>query len=409
MAVAVLRTGPSLLRVGPVACCALIGALVVTLGCEVDRVPFNRLVEGKRFLAAGMPFKAADLFAESLTREKGTIPEARAHLAVAYDQAMRKVYDIPSERAKYQQKAAAELALIADDPTAIAHLVGILEYHSLSSQSAESLLVDLGPAAVDALLVSFAMKPNERETIVGVLGEIGAPSVQGIERAIDSRKLNATEEAALVRVLGSMPGADTERILTNFRDNMALAEGVRMEASTSLYRLGDKHDRARLLAALDSQDTLVRRAAAYSMTFLNEAPDPNMLAKHLDDEDAAVRLNIVRALGEHRSDPKVARNLISTLRVDPNSDVANAAGNSLSRYGPDVIDRVLDALGSEEKWPRRQRLVRVLKSDDIRHGFTQQQEFRLYEHFDKREENPDVKRDLAQLLKDMESDENPTE
>ncbi len=378
--------------------------MVVALGCEVDRVPFNRLVQGKKFLAADDPFRAADLFNESLVREPETVSEARAHLAVAYDQARLKVYGIPVERAKYEQKTDAALQLIADDPTAIAHMVGILSYHNVRSQSAESLLVSLGPVAVDPLLTDFAMKPEVRSTILGVFAQIGDPVVGGIERAVVRADLTAVELGELVRLLGSMPGPETEALLRQLRDDPSSDPGVRMEAVTALYRLGDKQDRQRLLVALGSESALVRRAGSYGMIHLNEAPEPSALTARLGDEDALVRLNLVRALGVHRGDPGVTADLIVVLRQDPNSDVANAAGDALGRYGPAVIDSVIDALLDEESWTRRQRLVRVLSAEQVRSGFAQQQEYRLYEQFEKREDNADVKRDLAQLLKDLESD-----
>jgi len=384
----------------------LASVVAVTIGCEVDRVPFIRLVEGKKFLAAGDPFRAADLFRDSMEREKEkeTLSEARAHIAVAHDRAMRKVAGIPSERAKYSQMRAADVQLIAGDPTAIAHLIRILEYHNLSSVSSESILVELGAVAVSPLLSSYSMRPDERNAILRVLASIGGQIVPGIRSEVFQGELIPDEQAGLVRLLGLMPAADTIDTLREIVGDASVHEGVRTEALAALYRQGHKHDRDQLLAALNSRDTLVRRAASFGMSYLNEAPDPQTLVAHLSDEDAAVRLNIVEALGVHRSDSSVVPALLATLRQDENNNVANACGRSAALYGAGIIDRVVDALTSEEDWTRRQRLVRLLSSEHLRSGYTQDQEFRIYEFFQKQEDNADVKADLAQFLKDMESE-----
>jgi len=376
---------------------ALAVALGALTGCEVERVKFSRLVEGKKFLAAADPFQAAVYFQEALVKDKDQTPAVEAHLVVAADRAARKVAEIPVERRKYETLRDEHLAVILRDAAALSHLVAILEYHDLSSQSAERMLVGFGAAAAPALLEAYRLKPAERLMILRVLGEIGVPALPAMRDAIRSDELIAIEQVALVRLIGGMKDEGSIAFLTEVR-NEATAPGVRAEAAAAVYRLGRKGERNFLVQTLDSPDVLARRAASNAMVHIEDKPDQSVVIRNLRDADADVRLGLVRIMGEYPSTPEAIHALIGVIRQDDSTDVANAAVGSLARYGPTVIEPLLDAFAIETDWPRRQRMIRTLGDERVIVGFDMDQEFRLYELYEKRARSPQVKGDMAHLL-----------
>ena len=387
---------------GIVAPAFLILTVCATLiGCEVERVKFSRIEEGKKFLAAADPFQAAVYFEEALTKEPDKKPEAEALLVVACDRAMAKVADIPSERQKYERLKALHLQSVRSDPAAMAQLVAILDYHDVNSQSAEHILIELGEESAGPLLSAYSEREDERATILRVLGEIGVSAVPAVEVAIHSDNLVAAEQAALVRLIGSMNSARAESFLRQVR-NESTAPGVQAEAAAALYRLGVTSERDFLIAALDSDRVLDRRAAASAMAYIDDMPKAEVLLARLDDEDAEVRLALAAALARYPGTPQAVAALIRVVRADNNGDVSRAAVETLASYGPMVIDPLLEAFALETRWPLRQRMIRALSSDTVRQGFTQDQEYRLYQLYEKRAKHPQVRGDMAQLLESLE-------
>lgn len=381
----------------------LIAAAVMLAGCEVDRVPFSRLDEGKKFVEAGDPFQAVRYFEESITRESNTAPAARAYLVVACDLAAQEVQQIPEERQKYLRKRDGQLVLVGEDPTALAHLVAILERHDLSSESAQALLNRIGPAAVPALLDAYARKPSEEDRILAVLRDIGVSAVPLVAEVLVGTALAVPQKMHLVRLLGDVGGPESRALLDRLRADEAASIGVRTEAAAGLYRLGQHTEREFLLSGLDSSDPLVREAAAFSTSFMNDPADERLLLAHIDDESATVRRHLVRALGVHHTSAAGLHALVEVLRHDLDHDVANVAVGALTRYGPAVLEPVLEQLPLEADWVRRQRLVQALGHPDVLAGLDQDSEYRLWQWFEEGETNADVKAALARLLKDLES------
>lgn len=401
------RLGVYRLLVSSVALSVVVTAFGVLTGCQVDRVPFNRLDEGKKFLEADESFQAAVYFEESLEREPETRASALAHAALAYDRSMKKVKGIPTEYQKNLAGRTRYLNAIRGQSDTIPYLVHALEYHNVSSRSAEELLIELGAVAVPALLSGYQTKPTERDIIRGMLRTIGSDAVNGIRDFMAGGALGVEQRAQLVRLLGEMDNGESRSLLAELQADASVDEGIRVEAAAALYLLGDKQHRDFLVASMDASNVHARRAAAYCMSFLNEEPDPAMLLPHLTDGDALVCAHVARALGEHRSDPSAIDALVSVLRTSDENLVGNAAVEALGRYGAAAIDPVLEALKYEaknENWTRRQRLVRVLADPNVSSQFDEDQEFKLYEHWNTREQRDEVKGDIARLLESMESD-----
>ncbi|MDA1190456.1 MAG: HEAT repeat domain-containing protein [Candidatus Poribacteria bacterium] len=379
--------------------------LSFSTGCEVDRVKFNRLEEAQRFLAAGEPFQAAAYFEESIEKELETKSKALAYLAVAHDQSMRRVRSIETERVKYEQKRDERLSEIRKDPVAIQYLVGILENHDQTSQSAIELLVTLGVDAADALINGYGEMKTDRDVILGIFQRVGDPVIPALQAAVSGRVLDTEQKIQYVRLIGDIDAEGSNSFLTTIRNDQMVSEGVRTAAAAELYKHGEKGERDFLLAQLNSTDTLSRRSASYAMSYLNDKPASNVLINHLGDENAFVRMNIVRALKVHQGGAEAITALLNTLRNDADNGVANEAVAALSQYGIPVLAPALDALEKEPEWTRRQRLVQVLGADEVRKGFTQNLEFRLYEFY-RKEQQQQVQGDLARLLDLLEADKN---
>jgi HEAT repeat protein len=379
--------------------------IIATLGvagCRVDKVTFNRFQEGKKFLAADQPFQAMDYFQESLKRsaEKDTAPVAKAYYAVAVARAADKVGPTHPDHAKYTALLNPALDAIRNEPESLRGLVNLLANHDLSSQSAANLCVQLGASISSILLEGYDTYPQIRKDVLAILEHIGTPAVPDVVKSAQNTTLPVELRLDLVRLLGTIGGAEAQQALVTIAKDVS--RGIQVEAIAALYRTGDKSQREAILAALDDPDVEARRAAANATVFLNETPNVNVLVSHLKDPDATVRLGLVSALGKHVSGAEGANALIRVIQKDPNTDVANAAVPALSKYGPSIVSPVLDALVSERDWPRRQRLVQVLKDPTVKTGFNQDLEYRLYEFYEKKETQPNLKAELAELLKSLE-------
>ncbi len=399
------RLGAHRLWVSSVALSVVVMTFGALMGCERDVVPFNRLDEGNKFLAADESFQAAKYYEESMDMEPATRLTAMARAALAYDRSAKKVDGIPSEYAKYTAARAKYVTAVRNEPEAIQYVVDALENHDQSSKSAEEILVELGGIAAPALLDGYKNKPTERTLIRSMLRQIGSDAVPSIGAYLGGGTSSIQNRGQLVRLLGDMDNGESRALLTDLQADAAEAEGIRMEAAAALYRLGDKQHRDYLVAALDSQDIHARRAAAYCMTYLNDEPDPTMLLTHLNDPDVVVSTHIAAALGEHRSDLSAVDALVEVLRNTGENALGNATVEALTKYGADTIDPVLEALkydSKSEHWTRRQRLVQAISDDAVSAHFDEDQEFKLYELWNGQEQRAEVKNDMARLLEKLE-------
>lgn len=381
----------------------LVGLWVFSVGgCKVDKVAFNRFEEGKKFLAADHPFQAIEYFQESMKRssEKRTVPAAKAYYAVALARAAEKVGPNHPDYPRYNAQLGPALDAVRNEPEALKSLVNLLANHDLSSQSAVNLCVQLGGAVVPQLMEGFKTYPQIRNDVLAILEHIGSPAVSEVVSAAQDTTLASELRLSLIRLLGAVNGEEARQALVNLSQDSS--RGIQVEAKASLYRLGDKSQRETLLAALDDPDVVARRAASNAMNYLNETPRLSVLISHLKDPDATVRLGLVNALGKHARGGESIAALIHVIQSDPDTSVANEAVSALAAQGPSVVAPVLDALIAERDWPRRQRLIQVLKNPGVRGGFNQDLEYRLYEFYEKKETQPTLKSELAELLKSLE-------
>jgi HEAT repeat protein len=110
-------------------------------------------------------------------------------------------------------------------------------------------------------------------------------------------------------------------------------------------RAGTPECRARVIAALEDPDPLVRRAAAVSMSTVRTAAAVSALARSLSDPQVEVRVEVVRALSLI-DDNEVLPVLISALK-DPEVRVRDMAAEALARWRSPGVSRRLAAALSE--------------------------------------------------------------
>ena len=387
------------------ACLALIALAAIAVGgCrrEIDKVNFSRLAEGRKFLLASQPIQAVDYFEKSLDREKDTRSIANAYLLVGADMAIKQLAIVGKDSAKFQQIRAKTLPVVVADSTSLAHIMQMLNEHNVTEQSVVDVLKDLGAPAIPSMVTNMSEKPLMREMLSKVIQNMGAPVLPELQKAASDANLDPEVRQLIVRTIGSMDALEAHEALAAIRNDAAAPDGLKAEAAVALYRLGDKEQRSFLVKGLDSPDVGVRRACSYAMSFLNESPNAGILISHLKDTDAAVRKSLVFALGKHTGDASSVGSLIGVIRRDPDTEVANVASDSLEAYGAATAEPIIAAVEAEKEWQRRQRLVKVLRNEEVMKGFNPDLEFKLYEYYEKKETNDNVKRDMALVLQALE-------
>jgi HEAT repeat protein len=372
------------------------------LACEVDKVPFSRMEEGKKFLVAGEPFQAAEYLREGMKREKARTSEAHAYLLVAMHMAAERLGDNRAQQEKFLKERAKELAAVRQDPLAVRYLVSVLGNRDLSSFAAAQVLPEVGEPAAPPIVAALAKNPELAVDLLGILEKMGSVAIPAMAEAISGGQHTAEQREQLVQLMGAIGGQEAQRVLRQFRQDATQPAALQMAAAAALYRLGDKEERTALIAGLDSEDAGVRRAASGAMVYLNETPSVQSLTRHLADADVQVRLNLVRALGRHPGNGVGLRALIGVVHKDTDTTTINEAARSLVEYGAAAAEPAVDAIENESDWQRRQRFVQVLKDDDVRKGLTEALEYRLYTYWEKRETNEGVKNDIAGLLQALE-------
>jgi hypothetical protein len=85
------------------------------------------------------------------------------------------------------------------------------------------------------------------------------------------------------------------------------------------------------------------------------------------------------------------------LSSDPSDEVRNAIAATLKQYGKGIAPKLVSLLEKEEEWQVRLRIVKVLSEPDVSKGILNDDQFKLYEIYEK-EENKIVGNHLAKLL-----------
>jgi HEAT repeat protein len=200
----------------------------------------------------------------------------------------------------------------------------------------EALPHGIGTSAADSLLRALE-DPDERVWKASIrhlssLRDRGAPFLwRGIK---ESPPLKRDE---LVRSIESSDPdllADLALIHSALEDRAGRALAVELAA-----RAGTPACRARVLAALEDPDPLVRRAAAVSVSSIRSSATIPVLARALSDPQVDVRVEVIRTVALI-DDNDVLGLLVSALK-DPEIRVRDAASQGLARWRSPAVARTL--------------------------------------------------------------------
>lgn len=218
------------------------------------------------------------------------------------------------------------------------------------------------PEAVIAM-IEASRDPSTAVVAIGLLGKVGAPARAAAPILLDAVKSGADDatRAAAATALGSIGLAPDEApsLIAALRDRSA---AVREAAATSLVSR-----RTEVLAVIEAEqrneDVEVRKRATRALGSLGRAmPDVvPLLAGALEDRDAGIRIDAVRALRE--VGPQAFATMRTALKHDE-PDVRAAAAEAIVAVPADKAEAVaplIDALGDRDAAVRAS-AVRALAS-----------------------------------------------
>lgn len=376
--------------------------LSISIGCERKigkKTPDIDLGKGK-LISEDNPIEAIPYLELVLSKDKNI--EAQCYLTIAYKRAAESVQaKAKGNEAEYLQGEQREFNNLKKVGVPAAEkLIQIIRAQNRVHKDARALLVDLGGIAIQPVVETLNQVPTFRNDAVNILTQIGKkyPStIEEFDKAIDSPSISSQTRIELVRILGAIGDTKAAPVLQKYLNSPG--GGLKTEAMVSLYRLGNKEYEAKILAGLKDTDITVCRAAAYGCTILNSASVDDLI-EALNSSDKQVRLFVTQALGKHL-DNKAIKPLIKILRNDSDTEVQNAAANSLLAYGKEVAKLLVEELTKEENWEVRIRMTYVLKDDNVMKGIDDVSEYELYEYH-KKENHPMVKSEITEILRRLE-------
>jgi hypothetical protein len=376
--------------------------LSISIGCERKigkKTPDFELGKGK-LISEDVPIDAIQYFELVLSREPKNI-EAQCYLTIAYKRAAVSVQaKIKGNEEEYIQKEQREFNKLKNAGVPAAEkLIQVIRAQNRVHKDAVALLVDLGGIVIQPVVETLDQAPSFRNDAVNILTQIGKkyPSIEELDKAIDSPSISVQTRIELARILGDIGDTKASPVLQKYLNSPD--GGLKTEAMVALYKLGNKEYEGKIIAGLKDTDINVRRAAAYGCTILNSASVDDLI-EALNSSDKQVRLLVTQALGKH-PDNKAIKPLINTLKSDSDTEVQNAAANSLIAYGKDVAKLLVDELKKEENWEVRLRITYVLKDDNVMKGIDDVSEYELYEYH-KKENHPMVKSEITEILRKLE-------
>lgn len=197
-----------------------------------------------------------------------------------------------------------------------------------------------------------------RLAAVQATGEIGNDCTQAHLEALaglcSSDKQPKVRRAA-VQALGKVGPRVAPYLVTFFHDS---DEGVRHFAAETLGSVGGEPSAEAATELADHSDPAVRRAAIMALGRLKvDGRDRSgLIAKHLNDEDFAARLEAIQALSTLGATEEARK--VGALSQDPNKGIRQAAVNCLAHMGKDGAEEAVPFLDDPDA-AVRQAAVRV--------------------------------------------------
>lgn len=384
-------------------------AWVVSFGCKPDQI-ISELSPGRdKLLLAGLAIDSIPHLKRAEIDEKDK-DEPRALLLIAYSHALSqnlswlKSNNLETE---YQDQRSTRLKKLNDEE--IDEIFKVLNERHPVQRSAIQILIDKGRPVVPLILEDFLNNrhPNAHNSFINVLTQIGS---QGLEQLIDAVIAEGTPKYVkirLIRVIGDIGDTSVQEKLEEIK-NTINDLALQTEINGVLYQLGNKKYKNELEAGLDSDNVLVRQAAARSMVILNK-PSTSKLVNALKDPDDQVRRNIVKALQKH-VDPIAVDNLVDILTNGSSGNTKQIAVNTLNQYAEKGIadglaPRLINLLTKTEirNHEDRIRIVQLMSTVALVKQIQAANPFdnlpaTIYDYYDTKENNDLVKDELNTLL-----------
>ena len=388
---------------------SLILILLTNFGCNTDQKgPSHLSVGKKRLMDSGLAIEAVKLLTEAEKKEDDKT-EPRALLVIAYSHALatgnakRHGYD-----AEYKKQRTERIAALND--AEIEEMIKVLSAPSQVQQNGLQALVEKGTDAAVLLVDKIAKGeyPDADANFILTLTQMGTQAVDPILDGVTDAEINTLAKIRLIRIIGEI-GDKSAVDKLNAVDTTNMDAALKMEVSTTLYRLGNKKYKSEIIAGLSANDVGIRRAAAKAMANIDNV-NTNTLIKALNDDDSQVVADIAKALSVHKT-KNAAEPLLNVFKNDAyNVEVKQAVLNTLGTYveaGGELrkgLAKGITLLLVEKKVSNEQdrvRLVKFLKNRLAKQlkavSSFDELDVKLYNYANEEESKP-VKMELNELL-----------
>ncbi len=310
----------------------LVVLLLASFGCETkQKGPSNLSVGRSKLIDSGNALEAVGLL-EKAEREEVNKLEPRALLLIAYSHGLA-TGDANSlgVEAKYKNQRSQRLQELTE--AEMRQILQILSTPSRVQKAGLQILVDKGPDASAIILESLAKGryPALHGNFSEMLVQIGSDGLDLILAELTDETTPPALKTKLVQVLSEIGDAEVIDALKTLQSGTSDA-ALAMEINTTLYQLGETSYKKDIIAGLNHNDVLVRRAAAKAMVDI-PGVSPKTLIAGLKDDDSEVVASLVKALAIHQDaaavDPLINILTSSGLGKDPKQ----AAIDTLDIYG----------------------------------------------------------------------------
>ena len=390
----------------------LVVAWVVSLGCKRDQI-IPELSPGRdKLLLAGLAVESIAHLKRAEIDEKDKA-EPRALLLIAYSHALSKnlayLKSSNLETEYLNQRNARLKTLNADE---IDEIFKVLNERHRVQKSAQQVLVYKGTPVIPLIIEDFINKrhPNAHKGFEEILTQIGSDGLEQLLTAVNADETPKNVKRRLIRVIGDIGDPVIQEKLETSK-KIINDKALLTEINVVLYRLGNKAYKNEIEAGLNSDNVLVRQAAARSMVLLNK-PATSKLIEALKDTDDQVRRDIVKALREH-VDANAVDNLVHILTNSSSGKTKQLAVNTLEYYAEKgltdgLAPRLINLLTKTEitNHEDRIRIVQLMSTPVLVKEIEAADPFdnlpaTIYDYYETKEKNDLVKSELNTLLNEL--------
>ncbi len=390
----------------------LVVAWVVSLGCKRDQI-IPELSPGRdKLLLAGLAVESITHLKRAEIDEKDKA-EPRALLLIAYSHALSKnlayLKSSNLETEYLNQRNARLKTLNADE---IDEIFKVLNERHRVQKSAQQVLVYKGTPVIPLIIEDFLNKrhPNAHKGFEEILTQIGSDGLEQLLTAVNADETPKNVKRQLIRVIGDIGDPVIQEKLEASK-KIINDKALLTEINVVLYRLGNKAYKNEIEAGLNSDNVLVRQAAARSMVLLNK-PATSKLIEALKDTDDQVRRDIVIALREH-VDANAVDNLVHILTNSSSGKTKQLAVNTLEYYAEKgltdgLAPRLINLLTKTEitNHEDRIRIVQLMSTPVLVKEIEAADPFdnlpaTIYNYYETKEKNDLVKSELNTLLNEL--------